>query len=852
MNLTGIADSAKEAAGSINLDGAAGWFSGITDNLNFSMPNMGSFAFDRTWVLLLFIPLFIFLIWIIRKTFVDFKIKDAREEHIKTKKGTRNSVILLRSIVVLLLLIAIASPHTAETMEIPGDYSLTILADSSESMKLFKDSLAEDLKDKIGGSLPTTVRYIAYGNESAIGNALLNNMQGNDNIIVITDGNANKGKDLGDVLLLASSLNSTVNALDLEAEKDDTSITVSGYPEIIFGNDYTYYIDVIQVGEEKPYKLELYLDGEMIYSNTGAGSRAFVYTPEKWLLEGYHRVIGKLIINDEDDYFTENNIYYKSIHTYPKPEILFISQRDPRIERALERVYTYTLRNSIPINIKDYPVVILDDLPASEINPHVDRLINYVSEGNGLVVLGGTNSFDYGGYKDSLFEAILPAVVGIAGKQKEESDVNVVIVIDISGTTTFSSGSSDTKISVQKAYALDILEGLGQDVWVGAVAFDTSGYYVTNRLLPKKEQLTLVDTITNIKADENAGTYIYSGLDKADWLLSKAKGSKNVILISDGITQLPQDAYQKAATMAAKGVKVYTLGVGSEQYGTSDRGINEGFMKELARRGKGSYFKASQKSRLLLLFEDTKKDDQDLPDANELMLVDANHWITEDLDISARISGFNQVAPKSSARTLITTGETRPILTTWRFGLGRVAVLSTDTEMWAGELLSGKNSELITRTVNWAIWDPDKTKDFYVKTFDTNLGSTGEILAYSKKSFPKSENLQFSKIGDNAYKSVFTPTDIGFYNVFDTSIAVNTYREFQSIGLNPELRSLVSMTGGKMFSLNETEELVKFVKETSKRTKSEVKYYRWPVILAAIVIFLIEILIRRIKENRGM
>ncbi len=803
------------------------------------------FNLEYTRIYLIYIPVVLILIWFVTRTFVKFRNKKEKEQHIAAKKTTRTIVIILRSLIILLLFIAISSPHTSQTRQIPGDYSLTILADDSASMKLFKEKIAEELKSKISSEIPSKVRYIAYGNESAVGNALLNSMQGNDNIIVITDGNVNKGKELGDVLLLASSMNTTVSSLDIEPDKDDTAIKVSGPLEIIFGNDYTYYIDISQVGLPKQYKLELYINGEPVYQAAGIGSKTFTHTPEKWLLEGYHEIVGKLIINNEDDYFNENNIYYKTVHVYQKPKILFISKTFPRIERVLERVYTYHMRTAIPKDLSEYPVIVLNDMPASEIKPHIDRLINYASKGNGIVVLGGKNSFEYGGYKGSLFEALLPVVVGIAGKKKEESDINIVIVIDISGTTTYgaSAESENTKISVQKAHALEILKNLNPDAFVGAAAFDTKGYYLTPNLLPLREQRTINQTISSIKSEPTAGTFIYAGLDKADWLLYNAKGAKNVILISDGITSLPEQAYQKARTMSSKGVKIYTLGVGDD--------VNEGFMKELANVGKGAYYKATEKDKLVLLFKDPKKDEKKETDINQLMIIDSHHWITDNLEINARVTGFNQVAPKSSARTLITTGEMRPILTTWRFGLGRIAVISTDTEMWAGELLSRENSELITRTINWAIWDPDKNKDFYVKAKDTNLGSLAEINVYSKK-FPESKKLQFSKIGKNAYKSTFIPVSVGFLEVFNTKIAVNFNKEFETIGLNPELSTLVSLTGGQAFNLNETKDLINFVKDTSKRTKTDIKYYRWPFIIAAMLIFLVEILIRRIREDKGL
>jgi hypothetical protein len=112
--------------------------------------------------------------------------------------------------------------------------------------------------------------------------------------------------------------------------------------------------------------------------------------------------------------------------------------------------------------------------------------------------------------------------------------------------------------------------------------------------------------------------------------------------------------------------------------------------------------------------------------------------------------------------------------------------------------------------------------------------------------------LDFAKSGENYYKATYNADKQGIQNLFGAQMAVNYPLEYENLGLNPELRDLVTVTGGKVFSLNDTDEIIEFVQEKSKRKKMETVHYRWPLIIAALFLFLVEVCIRRIKENRNI
>jgi uncharacterized membrane protein len=84
---------------------------------------------------------------------------------------------------------------------------------------------------------------------------------------------------------------------------------------------------------------------------------------------------------------------------------------------------TFTAIPSTPEQWKDFDVVVIGDLDSSFLSPAQQSLIRQrVSDGGGLLMIGGEKNFGAGGYKDSPLEEALPVFVGglDAGQDKEE------------------------------------------------------------------------------------------------------------------------------------------------------------------------------------------------------------------------------------------------------------------------------------------------------------------------------------------------------------------------------------------------------------------------------------------------
>ena len=797
-----------------------------------------------SYVIVAIVPFLLFVFWLTRKTFVKFGNRFELEEYLKTKRNDRKIVLILRSFAFLFLLIAIASPFVLESKSVPGDPRLTILVDNSSSMVLYNPGIAYDLFKKLEGSIPVNIRTIATGEHSTIGNGILNNIEGEDNVLVVTDGVNNEGKVLGDIMLFASSINSSISTLKMEPVYEDVGVTIDGPVELIKDTEGDFVVTVSVVGKDIPYTLQVTIDDDLlVFEEHDTKSKTFAFS-RKFPDGEYHKLTARLMDVGENDYFKSNNEYYKSIKIVPRPKVLYVTEKQSPLAQELNKIYELDIKNDLPSDLSDYMAVIFNDIHGSKINPKADALSDYVSDGNGLIFIGGESSFDRGAYKGTLLETLLPIKIG-ASEEQNKSDINVVLVIDISQGT-------EDYIAVEKALALSVVDSLSEKNNVGAVAFGYSpctAFAITEGVKPLKEiKKELKDRISKLKFDGQSCFDV--GIQGGYQMLSKTGGSKNIIFISDGKTtyqKLRDDTLENVRRINNLGTKVFVVGVGTDTDALSTD--NNLFLANIAAIGDGVYYKADSTNKLKVQFgdqDDTKGEEF----YNTLIPIDTTHFITLGLDdLSVTVSGYNYAVPKPAARLLVTTQKNIPIIVVWRFGLGRVVTITTDDgSKWAGDLLNKRNSKLLTKSINWAIGDLGRKKSYDVTIRDTVLGKQTSVNVISKE-MPQAQDLEFAKIDTNFYSASHFPQEIGYKEILGATFATNYNDEYANLGISSEFTTLVEKTGGKIFEPDDTKGLIEFIKSKSKRIKIDSTDYRWPFAIIAMALFLAEIAIRRYREN---
>jgi len=779
--------------------------------------------FDYPLVLLAPPLIIILLFFTTFKDFVQIK-KETPEEHAK-RRHLKLFVLVTRILIFTLLLIALAAPFKEVTKEIQGTPRIKLLIDNSTSMTLFSQTLPEKLKTQLEDQIPVEVAYLGKEESSPLGDGILSAVRKDDNILLLTDGHANEGTILGDAALYAASINVTLNAIKLDPEKYDAAIRIIGPEKVTTHSENDFTITLSQT-HKKPVRITVSLDGNTLFDEATDKEIPL----KQAFTEGYHTL--KATIQERDS-FTINNEYYKTIKVVPRPKVFLFSKEPTPLSTLYNPVYDLTTGTNLPDSLKPYTALIFNDIPAAEADQHIEALTNHIIDGNGLFVVGGENSYDIGGYKGSRFEHLLPVIIAQAGKKRGE--VSIVVVIDVSGSTGTLFGEGKA-VDVEKALVLSILQDLSPIHRVGAVAFNTESY-VVGEVKPLIEHLDLEDKLSRLQ--DSGGTYIGVGMLKAIELLQHQRGSKNIILVTDGKTQNADQADDAVRLASSQGIKTYVVGVG--------QGTNENYMRAYAELGGGAFFQPDSKDTLKILFGDpeTSGNRRAIP----YVYIDENHFISKGLKPLGLIYGYNLVVPKTSARLIATNDVGDPLLVVSRFGLGRIASLATDDgDLYAPELLTKENSRIYTRTANWVIGDPERNNEKYIHISDTRIQQPAEIIIKSQKQ-PTYQDITFRKIDENLWTGSTLQETTGFHTLGEATYAVNYPAEYEYVGQDEGLEKTLATTGGKLFDKNDIQGIIEHVRERSRRYVLEKESYAWIFALAAMTLFLLEVAVRRIIRN---
>lgn len=794
------------------------------------------------------------MIIVLKKNFVkiDHDLK-GNNAFMKRRKTLKLFIFITRLVIFGLIIIMLARPFIELQTTERGNPKVTILVDNSSSMEVYDLSFVNNLVKEIKKKMPVTVRSITSDKlTSNLGEDIISYLEHDSNILLISDLQTTEGISLEDALLHSSLLNATVSTIQLNSNAKDASVWIEGETKATRNQNVSFLVHVNKLNI-KEYDIVISVDGKEVYE--AKDTKEIIKIIEKFDI-GDHTITAKL---KGDDDILENNEFHKVISVVPQPNILYVTRTSSQLPDLLEQYYQIEKVTTIPSDLSKYYAVIIEDMNTNQIN-NIEALSEFTSEGNGVFVVGGTNSFDRGGYKSSMFETLLPVTIGRG--EKKQGDSNIVILIDMSGSTqdywiTDASGElvevKDTKpLDVIKALAVDVIETLNRGNRVGVVAFAIPDPEERASGSFKAVKISDIDLLGNIKNDavdkiskiQTQGQSLFDvGFGGAYSLLKHESGARNIILISDGgknvYQTLKDNALNTVLVMADQGIRTYTVGVG--------RNVDDEYLKQLASAGNGIYFPAGQENKLKILFGTPEEKDQG--DEMTLFILNSAHFITRDLELNAKIYGFNQVIPKNLARVIITTDSGEPALTEWRYGLGKVITLTVFSgNAGLGQILTGDNSRLLTRTLNYLIGDPERKEEYLITIQDTRINELVDIHVISKE-YPKSD-IELVKTKENEYVGRIKPETLGINTLLNKKFAVNYPMEFQHLGMIEGASDIVKTTGGKVFNPEDTEEIIKHITSVSKRTRITKTYITWPILLLIIIIYLFEIGCRKIIENR--
>ncbi len=360
----------------------------------------------------------------------------------------------------------------------------------------------------------------------------------------------------------------------------------------------------------------------------------------------------------------------------------------------------------VPANLSDlsrYDAVVLVDVPALYLDPVLldpqqSPLQSYVDGGNGLVVIGGPNSYGVGGYLGTALDNLLPVSMKLP-QRKDMPSVAVALIIEDLET--------ESNVNISKAAGEGVIRLLTPSDRVAvndATGTDdrtTNGWAVPLQYVINKPAINrAIDAMNPIDPMSYK-----PALSAAFNVLRPVKAKiKHIILLGDG--DATDNYFPLVQQIHKAGITISTVATGA---GPGGFGADYGLMQNIARWGGGRYYPADNVNSIPQIFlKETKQiartgivEERFVP---ELV---SDSPIIKDLP-AVTLGGYVATTPKPAGQQVlvhVTKYGVDPLLAQWQYGLGHVVAWTSDAQgQWTGNLIGNARANLLwANMVSWAL-----------------------------------------------------------------------------------------------------------------------------------------------------
>jgi Mg-chelatase subunit ChlD/uncharacterized membrane protein len=447
---------------------------------------------------------------------------------------------------------------------------------------------------------------------------------------------------------------------------------------------------------------------------------------EKPLDSGLHRLrVNVLAAGDEEP---RNNVAYGSVTVVGRLRVLVVEGAPLEGENLAKLLAIQSIEheriaadqfNAWRDDLDRFTAVVLAGVPAASLLPSdVDRLGSYVADGGGLLYLGSHRLAAEKALRPELAALlpveflppndaptvdpgpgpVTPAPSPHEGEPKKilAPSIALCLLIDRSGSM------AGTPLTLAKEACIGAAKALTEKDYVAVIAFDAKPILVME-FVAADQSATIEEKVLRLTAD--GGTNIHVGLEAALRLFSvdprgAQAGIKHCVLLSDGKTTA-SDMSRTLADLRAASVTVSTICVG----------VGEDFdfpiMHTIARECRGrARFADSFKAVPQMFVEEAREvvkevnrklpqppvrppdrvgpvkppDVTPVPSRRSIPVVAKDdHEVLRGIDRTfPRIAGLRGGKARSGATVPLTTGDGSPVLSTWRYDLGKTAAWLPD------------------------------------------------------------------------------------------------------------------------------------------------------------------------------
>jgi len=601
----------------------------------------------------------------------------------------------------------------------------------------------------------------------------------------------------------------------------------------------------------------------------------FKRTPEQRNLYAYRVMVDGF----ETDTVRSNDEAMAMVDVHGRPVLLYIEGEAGQSKWLADAMAAEGIRlvarppEAMPDRLEEmagYDGVIVSDLPADRLGQQAMTLLrDYVEHlGGGFLMIGGKNSFGVGGYYRTPIEQILPVKMKAPDKEKRYSTA-LMLVLDRSGSM------SGAKIEICKSAAIATTNLLTPKDYVGVVAFDSSAHWIVP-MTRANDPAGIERQIATLNA--GGGTNLHPAMTAAGEALGRVQASvKHMIVLSDG--QTTGGGYEgMAASLHQNGVTISTVGIGS--------GAHLQLLQSIANAGAGEFYATQDFNTIPQIFTRDAmthlgrliREQPFAPQQVERHPM-LRGWA---VDQAPPLLGYVKTHRKATTRVPLVTDMGDPLLATWRYGLGKVVAFTSDCKprwgaMWVTTWPNGYNqfwAQVLRETarepqghfmnIRLDRRDDDVTVRVEVmedpSTYANDAGATATVYFSPARAmggrFEPVRDMPLEQTGPGQYEADFPATEPGVYLVraragtrmVSAGLVRNPSGEAATGQVNHALLDrIAAITGGAVIH-GEQPALPTYPRAGFERHIE----LRTPLLVLMIILFLIDVAIRRWQSVRAM
>ncbi len=596
---------------------------------------------------------------------------------------------------------------------------------------------------------------------------------------------------------------------------------------------------------------------------------------------GFLNFSAQVIVDGENDTFTQNNTLGTFSQVVGQPRVLLISTDANEIVNLLPALEGAGLIVDVidPANLPSdtgalaiYESIIIANVPASALSElQMERIQSYVRDlGGGMVFVGGPESYGPGGYYRTALEETLPVETQIRDQERLPR-LTIAYLVDSSGSMGISSDGLFSNLDVAQRSVNLSISFLQPTDRAGVFTFEAEGAIVA----PFQDVLdgvALQEQVNRLGA--GGGTDILAGLETAErYIVEETTDIQHLILITDGGSS-PANLVAKAQTLnSERGITLSVIAIGQN---------SPNFLRQMANAAQGNFHEVANINQIPnILAQETVLATRSYIEEGTIPLTRvSNNPMMDGIGAVPTLQGYVATSERVTAQVVLRSPEPfgDPILATWQYGLGRTVAFTSDaTGRWASNWVGWSEfSRFWGQVVNYSITENagsnietrvtmvDGIANIVVDArsesgnFLNNLSLQASII----KPDNRAESVRLQQTAPGQYTANFEPDTEGSYylainggGTIDGEDArfnevtgwVMSYSPEYAITTPNEalLNDLATITGGSDLADNPTET---FVTTQAPRTATS-PIWQW-MIIAAMILLPFDIAIRRIIITR--